>query len=181
MKKLIKEKKKELVSKLTDDIKESKINLLVGFSGLSVTEMQGLRNDLSGLGCSMKVVKNTLLEKIYENINLGHICTGLKGPIFIVWSKGNEEISVLKKLLLFKEEKQKIDFKIGIINNKIFDEMELIRIGRLSNKQQIDASVVFALRMPFIRIINALRFPATRIIHSLNYIVEKQSSVKIEK
>ncbi|HNS33309.1 MAG TPA: 50S ribosomal protein L10 [bacterium] len=174
MKKLSKEKKKELVSKLTDDIKESNINLLVGFSGLSVMDMQGLRSDLSELGCSMKVVKNTLLEKTYGNINHEESCKGLTGSVFIVWTKGNDEIGVLKKLLLFKQKTEKINFKTGIINNRVFNEAELSRLSALPLRKQIEASVVFNLRMPLLRIINSVRFPAARLISNLNQISDNK-------
>ena len=68
MKKLTKEKKKEFVEILTDEIKANNINLLVSFSGLSVSEMQRLRGNLKEAGCNMRVVKKTLLEKAYKNV-----------------------------------------------------------------------------------------------------------------
>mgnify|MGYP001029990575 CR=1 FL=1 len=174
MKKLSKEKKKKLVVDLTEDIKESNMNLLVGFSGLQVSTMQDLRSDLSELGCNMKVVKNTLLEKTYENINKEDAGKGLTGSIFIVWSKGNDEIEVLKKLLLFKKKTEKINFKAGVINNQIYDEKELTRIGQLPLRKQIEASVVFNLRMPYMRIVNSLRYPVSRLINNLNQIADNK-------
>ncbi len=172
MKKLSKEKKKELVSHLTEDIKESNVNLLVGFTGLSVADMQGLRRDLSGIGCNMKVVKNTLIEKTYGNIEREDLCKDLTGSVFVVWSSGNDEIGVLKKLLLFKEKTEKIDLKTGIINSRVFSEDELTRLGKLPDRKQIEAAVVFNLRMPLTRIINSLRYPAARLISNLNQIAD---------
>jgi len=174
MKKLTKEKKKELVSEITEDIKESNVNLLVGFSGLSVMDMQGLRRDLSDMGCNMMVVKNTLLEKTYENISREEVCKGLTGSVFLVWTKGNDEIGVLKKLLNFKEKTEKIEFKSGIIYDKVFNAEELGSIGKLPEKKQLEAMVVYNLRMPLTRIVNALNYPLMRLISNLNQIVENK-------
>lgn len=174
MKKLTKEKKQELVSQITEDIKESSINLLVGFSGLSVIEMQGLRRELAELDCSMKVVKNTLLERTYADLDQKDVCKDLTGPVFLVWTKNNDEIGVLKKLLLFQKKTEKIELKKGLIYNKEFGSEELVSIGRLPDKKQMEAMIVYNIRMPLIRIINSLKFPAARLISDLNKIAENK-------
>ncbi|MCK9266812.1 50S ribosomal protein L10 [bacterium] len=172
MKKLKKEDKKKLVLKLTSDVKESYLSLLIGFSGLSVNDMQGLRSDLSELECKMMVVKNTLIEKTFENVGMGDACKELEGSVFLVWSKSKDEIGILKKLVRFKEKTDKIDFKTGILNNRVFDSKELTLIGKLPDRKQLEASLVMNIRMPLTRIINSLKYPTTRLINNLNQIAE---------
>ncbi|HOL22695.1 MAG TPA: 50S ribosomal protein L10, partial [bacterium] len=74
MKRLTKKKKEEFVEKMREEIQKNNLNLIVGFSGLSVSEMQKIREELKEKGCKMRVVKNTLLERVYQKINFEDMC-----------------------------------------------------------------------------------------------------------
>lgn len=172
MKKLTKARKKEFVEMLTDEIKENNINLLVSFSGLSVPEIQQLRTGLKESGCRMMVVKNTLLEKAYKNISYDEMCKEIKGPIFVIWSKATDEIGVVKALFDFKKKAGKIDIKVGLMGNRFFSSKELEIIGKLPGKKELEAKIVWSLKMPVLRIIGALKYPATRLIQDFIQIAE---------
>ena len=60
MKKLTKKRKEEFVKQMSEEIQKNNINLIVGFSGLSVSEMQTIRVALKEKGCKMRVVKKHL-------------------------------------------------------------------------------------------------------------------------
>lgn len=175
MKKLTKERKKEFVEMLTDEIKTNNINLLVSFSGLSVPEMQQLRIELKESGCKMMVVKNTLLEKAYKNISYDEMCKEITGPVFVIWSKESDEIGVVKNLFNFKKKAGKIDIKAGIIGKKIFSSADLEIIGKLPGRKEIEARIVWNLKAPVVRIINSLKYPVTRIVQDFKQMAETKS------
>jgi len=172
MKKLTKERKKEFVEMLTEEMKTNNINLLVGFSGLSVPQIQQLRAELKASGCKMMVVKNTLLMKAYQNISCDEMCKDISGPIFIIWSKETDEIGVVKNLFNFKKKNGKIDIKKGVMGKKFFSSTELESIGKLPGKKEIEAMIVWNLKAPVVRIINSLRYPVTRIVQDFKQIAE---------
>jgi len=172
MKKLTKERKKEFVEMLTDEIKANNISLLVSFSGLSVPEMQQLRIELKESGCKMMVVKNTLLEKAYKNVSYDEMCNDISGPIFVIWSKESDEIGIVKSLFGFKKKAGKIDIKAGVLGRKIFTSADLERIGRLPGRKELEAGIVWNLKAPIVRIINSLRYPATRVVQDFKQIAE---------
>jgi len=172
MKKLTKERKKEFVEMLTDEIKANNINLLVGFSGLSVAEMQQLRGELKESGCKMKVVKNTLLEKAYHNINCDDMCKQIEGPVFMIWAKATDEISLVKNLYNFKKKAGKINIKAAFMDDRIFSSGDLELMGKLPGRKEIESKIVWSLKMPALRIVNSLKFPLMRLINDFNRIAE---------
>ncbi|MBN1444724.1 MAG: 50S ribosomal protein L10 [Candidatus Omnitrophica bacterium] len=172
MKKLTKEKKKEFVEILTDEIKANNINLLVSFSGLSVGEMQQLRGSLKEAGCNMRVVKNTLLGKAYKNIKCDEMTEKIGGPVFIIWAKSDDEIKVIKNLYEFKKKTGKIDVRAGFISDRVLSSEELELIGKLPGRKGLEAKIVWCLRMPAMRIVNSLKFPLMKLINDINQIAE---------
>ncbi|MCM8777485.1 MAG: 50S ribosomal protein L10 [Candidatus Omnitrophica bacterium] len=174
MKRLTKKKKEEFVEKMSDEIQKNNLNLIVGFSGLSVPEMQKIREELKDKGCKMQVVKNTLLERIYQKINFGDICKHIGGPAFIIWANVDDEIDIVKKIYDFQKQFRKMDVKAALVGNKLFSSAELALIEKLPRKKEIQSQVVWILRMPVRRIINALNSPLLRVISDFKQIAENK-------
>ncbi|MCX8083153.1 MAG: 50S ribosomal protein L10 [bacterium] len=174
MKRLTKKKKEEFVEKMSKQVQENNINIIVGFSGLSVLEMQKIRSGLKGKGCKMQVVKNTLLERIYKKIDCEDMCPKIGGPAFIVWTNTEDEIGILKEVYNFQKQLGKINVKAALIGKKIFSAEELSSIEKLPGKKEIEAKIVWILKMPARRIVNSLNFTLMRIIQDLKQISENK-------
>jgi len=170
MKKMTRERKKEFVDTLTNEIRKNNINLLVSFSGLSVGEMQQLREDLKETGCKMTVVKNTLLEKAYKNMNCDDMSKQITGPVFIIYAKSDDEIGVVKNLYEFKKRTGKINLRAGFISNRILSSEDLELIGKLPGRKGIQAKIVLSLRTPALRIVNSIKFPSMKLVSDLHQI-----------
>ncbi|MCM8830056.1 MAG: 50S ribosomal protein L10 [Candidatus Omnitrophica bacterium] len=174
MKRLTKKKKEEIVEKMSQEIQKNNINLVIGFSGLSVFEMQKIREALKDKGCKIQVVKNTLLERIYQKINFEDMCRQIEGPTFIVWTNTDDEIDIVKKIYDFQKQFGKMDVKAALVGNKLFSSAELSLIAKLPRKKEIQSKVIWILRIPMKRIINALNFPILRVISDLKQISENK-------
>ncbi|HPP30129.1 MAG TPA: 50S ribosomal protein L10 [bacterium] len=174
MKRLTKKKKEEFVEKMREEIQKNNLNLIVGFSGLSVSEMQKIREELKEKGCKMRVVKNTLLERVYQKINFEDMCKQIGGPAFIVWANVDDEIDIVKKIYSFQKQFGKMDVKAALVGNKLFSSAELSLIEKLPRKKEIETKIVWVLRMPVRRIINALNSPTLRVISDFRQLAENK-------
>jgi len=174
MKRLTKKRKEEFIEQMSEELQKTNINLIVGFSGLSVLEMQRIREELKEKGCKMRVVKNTLLERVYQKINCKDICKQIVGPVFIVWAKGDDEIGIVKKMYNFQKQFGKMDIKAALVGNKLFSSAELLLIEKLPGKKEIEARIVWNLRMPIRRIVNVLNFPVVRVVRDFKQIAENK-------
>ncbi|MGI6596052.1 MAG: 50S ribosomal protein L10 [Candidatus Ratteibacteria bacterium] len=174
MKKLTKKRKEEFVKQMSEEIQKNNINLIVGFSGLSVSEMQTIRVALKEKGCKMRVVKNTLLDRVYKQIDCEDMCGKIGSPVFIAWADENDEISILKELYNFQRQFKKTDVKMALIGDKVYSSEELQLIGRLPGKKELEAQIVWILRAPIRKMVNVINAPVLRLINDFKQISEKR-------
>jgi len=174
MKKMNKSQKEEIVKWLTEELKESKIYILVNFTGLSVSEMQNLRESIKEKEGSIRVIKNTLLERTFKNLSQDEAINYLEGPVFIVWTKNGDEVEILKNIYSFSKKTGKIGVKGGLLNNKIVDEKVFEKISKLPSIKEIQAKVVYDIKFPVIRVINSIKGPVIKIVNIVNQIKEKK-------
>jgi len=176
MVKWTKKRKEEFVKTLTEKFKESKINILASFLKLSVFEMRKIRETIKECGGNMMVVKNNLVEIIFQNLNKDEVCKFISGPTFIVWSNNENEVEIIKKLVEFQKDTGKIEIKGGLLNGEIFNKAKLEQIGKLPTKKELQGQIIYLIKMPSIRLINSLNAPILKIINILNQIKTRKES-----
>ena len=79
------QKQKDLEA-LTEQFKNAKAAMLVGFQGMTVPKDQELRNQLREAGVSYEVVKNTLARKAAEGTALEQAADQFKGVTAVALS-----------------------------------------------------------------------------------------------
>ncbi|MCS7181230.1 MAG: 50S ribosomal protein L10, partial [bacterium] len=94
MKKWTKKRKEQIVEKLTNEFKNSNINILGSFSNLTVLEMQKMRQMVKELGGNVMVLKNNLINIIFKNLSKDEACRFISGPTFVIWSRQENEIEI---------------------------------------------------------------------------------------
>jgi len=174
MKKMNKSGKEEIVKWLTEEIKESKILILGNFSGLSVSEMQNLRESIKEKEGLIKVVKNTLLERTFKNLSQDKAVDYLEGPVFIVWTKNGDEVEILKSIYSFSKKTGKIEVKGGVIDNKVVNREFFEKLSKLPPIKEIQAKVIYDIKFPVIRLVNSIKAPLVKIVNIVNQIKEKK-------
>jgi len=67
-----------------------------------------------------------------------------------------------------------MDIKAALVGNKLFSSAELLLIEKLPGKKEIEARIVWNLRMPIRRIVNVLNFPVVRVVRDFKQIAENK-------
>ncbi len=76
---LSRDSKKEILQDLIAKLKESKGVVLTDYQGMNVSQISSLRNELKEKKVKFKIVKNTLLEKASEELNVENLTKDLIG------------------------------------------------------------------------------------------------------
>ncbi len=76
---LSKDSKKEILQDLIAKLKESTGVVLTDYQGMNVSQISSLKNELKDEKVEFKVVKNTLLEKASEELNVEDLTKDLIG------------------------------------------------------------------------------------------------------
>lgn len=110
--------KKEVVSEITDKIKNSESVILFQYQGLTVSDLSELRNNLREANAEVKVYKNTLLKRALDDLNLS-LDGFLEGPNAVLF--GKNLLEPIKVIAEFAKTHEKLDIRVGIISGEKAD------------------------------------------------------------
>ena len=136
--------KEEAVKKLAADLKESKLVLLVDYSGTSVEDDTKLRKDLRGVNGTSTVIKNNIIRRALEANGVKELDESLEGPTAIISSK-EDYLSALKIAFKFSESHENYKFKGGIVEGEVKTAEELQTLAKLPSREELLSSLAGSL------------------------------------
>ena len=175
---LSKDCKKEILQDLIVKLKESKGVVLTDYQGMSVFEINRLRNELRENKVEFKVVKNTLMEKASEELNVEDLTKDLIGCTAMAFS--SDDGVAPARLLKEYYKKNKIDLKIksGLIDGRVFNPEKIMEIASLPLKDVLIAQIVAGIRFPLFSLVFILQGPLRGLIYSLKAVKEQKEKAE---
>jgi large subunit ribosomal protein L10 len=138
------QKQKDLEA-LTEQFKNAKSAMLVGFQGMTVPKDQELRNQLREAGVSYEVVKNTLARKAAEGTALAQAADQFKGVTAVALSN-EDPVNLSKAIAKFTKANPDIfKFKVGIVEGKVVALRDVEAIASLPSKEELISKILFLL------------------------------------
>jgi len=176
---LSKDCKKEILQDLIVKLKESKGVVLTDYKGMNVFQINSLRNELRENKVEFKVVKNTLMEKACEELNVKDLTKDLIGCTAIAFSSDNGVAPARLLKEYFKKNKIDLKIKSGLIDGRVFDPEKIMEIASLPLKDVLMAQVVAGIRFPLYSLVFTLQGPLRGLIYSLKAVKEQKEKVKV--
>ncbi|MCG2821825.1 MAG: 50S ribosomal protein L10, partial [Candidatus Atribacteria bacterium] len=145
---LSKDSKKEILKDLIAKLKESKGVVLTDYQGMNVSQISSLRNELKEKKVEFKIVKNTLIEKASEELNVDDLTKDLIGCTAMAFSSddGIAPARLLKEY--FKKNKIDLKIKSGLIDGRVFSPEKIIEIASLPLKDVLIAQMINGVKSP---------------------------------
>jgi large subunit ribosomal protein L10 len=165
-----KQKKIELVTKLTPTLRTASSVVLVNYTGLSVKLQQELKSKLKEVDSDIVVVKNTLIKRALESANLKNESINenvLSGQTALVVSKG-DSISAIQVLGNFAKTNNIPQFKVGFVDGNFYQTEGLIKISTLPNKEVLYAQVIGSLMSPMSGLVGTLNGNMQKLLYILD-------------
>ena len=136
------QKQKDLEA-LTEQFKNAKAAMLVGFQKMTVSKDQELRNQLREAGVSYEVVKNTLARRASEGTALEAAAEHFKGVTAVALS-GGDPVSLSKAISKFTKANPDIfTFKAGVVEGKVVALKDVEAIATLPSKEELISKIMF--------------------------------------
>lgn len=153
-----KEQKNQLISDLTERLKNNDVVYLADVSAMTVEKSNRLRRMCFNQNISLQVVKNTLLRKAMENVegkDFSGLFEALKGNTSIMMSEtGNAPARLLKE---FRKKEVKPVLKGAYIQEAIFlGEESLETLVSLKSKDELVGDIIALLQSPIKNVVGAL-------------------------
>lgn len=144
------------------------------YMGLTVAEMTDLRGRLRKEGASLKVVKNTLVQKAL-NGRVGERGDALfKGPVAIAY--GPDVSSAAKVSTAYAKENEKFAVIGAVMGETVLDEAGVGALATLPSLDQVRASLIGLLNAPATKVAGVLQAPAGQLARVFNAYATKDAA-----
>ena len=136
--------KKEEVSKLAEEMKESKLILLVDYRGINVEDVTNLRTTIRNTNSTYIVIKNNITRRALSEAGLEGLEGALEGPTAVIMS--NEDyLEPAKAIYKFSKENEYYKIKGGVVEGKVMTAQEIITLAKLPSKETLLSMLAGAL------------------------------------
>ena len=149
--------KQEVVSEISNKIKESDSTVIVEYRGLSVAEITELRRELRKEEVDMKVYKNSMAQRAFEECGFADLKDSLTGPNAIAFSK--DATAPARVLAKFAKKHKALVLKAGIVEGKTADLDTIKELSALPNHDGMISMLLSCLQSPvsaFARVVKAV-------------------------
>lgn len=160
-----------LVEDLKKRFEDAKSVVALDYQGLTVKDINGLRNAIREVGGRLIVAKNTLLKLALQKARGTHDTRGtldtlLQGPTAVVFAE-EDEIAPLQKLGKFMAEKGLPKLKFGIFGNDIFDAQKLLDLAKLPGRNVLLSRLVGTIVNPSYGLVGVLNANLQKLVYIL--------------
>ncbi len=139
--------KEQTIATLRNQIKEYRGAILTNFRGLTVEQINQIRQRLREESVSFHVVKNTLMKLASKGTDLEKLTDYLEGPTAIAVSKGNP-ISLIKTILDFVKTQPALEIKVGLIEGDVVVPGEMKTLASMPPREFLFAQILGGIQMP---------------------------------
>ncbi len=173
---MTREEKGQIIEQMAELLGENSNFYLADTSAMSVAEINDFRRQLFEKGLSIKVVKNTLMEKAMEQHEgkFDEIKSVLAGTTAIVFSEtANLPAKVLKD---FRKKAEKPLLKAAFIDTSVFiGDDKLEELSKLKSKEELIGEIIGLLQSPAKNVISALSSSGGTIAGLLKTLSEREN------
>ena len=170
------QKKETIVGELSEKLERAKALIFTNYQGLTHKQIEKLKKSAKALNADYVVVKNTLLGKAIENSKLKVQNSSLEGPTAAMFVYG-DVIEPLKNLGKTIKQLGLPTIKFGILDKKLVEADQLLRLAALPSREVLLAQFVNGLKAPIFGLHRALSWNLTKLVLILNEIEKKKKIV----
>ena len=141
------ENKKVVVSEIEGYAKDAKSIVLVDYRGLTVSQVNELRNSARSAGCTYKVYKNRLMKIAFENLGITFPATDFEGTTAVLFSN-TDEVAPAKIALDASTKYKVLQLKSGFVTGKYYNTEEVLALAKIPSREVLLGQLVGLLTSP---------------------------------
>jgi len=166
---LEREKKKTVVSELSERLKRMNSMFLTEYSGMSVAQITRLRKELRNVEVEFSVVKNSLLKIASEGTKAEVLKDKFTGPNAIVCIY-KDPISAAKILAASVKDMPMLKIKAGFLGTQTLNAEDILKLATLPSKEILIAKLMGLLQGTPQRLLYVLSGNVSKLMMTLNAI-----------
>ena len=160
------EDKKTIVNEVAIIAKQALSLVAAEYSGLTVSQLTGLRKSARDAGVYMRVVRNTLARRALEGTSFACMQSELVGPLVLAFS--NDDPGAAARLIKeFVKQNEKLKVKALALDNQLLPASDLDRLASLPTRDQAIAQLMSVMQAPITQFVRTLAEPHTKLVRTL--------------
>jgi len=166
--------KEEIIKELIDKLNRIKSIIFTSYRGLTVNEIQDLREKMREKDIEYKVVKNTLFRIAQAKSDLKEIkIPEIKEPLAFAFGY-EDEVMPAKIVKEFSEEHKALKIVGGILDKRLLTKEETEELAKIPTKEELLAKMVSTIKSPLSGLVNVLRGNLDNLVNVLRAISQKE-------
>ena len=151
------EAKKQVVSDIVEKLKNAECMMIVSYSGLTVEQVTELRKQCRESDVHYCVLKNRLVNRALQELNIEGLESLLEGPNAFVFS--DKDVTAGPKIISQFIEKNKLtslEIKGGLMGTEILDVKAIKDLAATPSREELLATIVGCLVSPVSSLVSVL-------------------------
>lgn len=143
--------------------------VLADYRGITVQQFGQLRAQLRKSGVTLKVIKNTLIQRAANEVGIEGLDPYLKGPTAVAFSY-DDPVAPAKMMSQAARELRKIEIKAGILGKQAFDARGVRELSDLPSREMLLSKVVGTFNAPIQQLAWVLNAPLGNLARVLDQV-----------
>lgn len=169
------QEKQAAVAEVIDKMKRAQCVVVLDYRGLTVDEVTSLRNQFREAGVEYKVIKNNMLKRAAEELNIEGVEEYFKGPSAVAFGY-EDPVAPAKILCKFVKDVNKTEIKGGILDGKVMDVAGITSLSKLPSKEELLAKMMGSMNAPVTNFVGVLAAIPRGLVCALNAIAQQKEA-----
>ena len=160
------ETKKQIVNEIKERFEKAQSVVVVHYSGITVEEVTKLRNQFREAGVEYCVLKNKLVDRALDEMNIEGLNEHLTGPNAYAFGM-KDPVSPAKVIYDFieknKKDKENLSVKGGLLGKEVMVEKGLKALSQIPSREVLLA-----------RLVGSIHAPVSNLVYALDAIAKKK-------
>jgi len=174
--KTIRIEKSDAVSEIKQKFEDSRMVIVSDYRGLTVTQINELRSELTKGGSSAKVYKNTLTRIALNDLSIGFPQEMFQGPSIVI-NSNDDASQVSKTVVKFAKSNENLKIKGGFLLSEHLDEAGIRELATLPSRDELIAQTVGLIKGPLTALVRNVSSPIVGFTNVLSSIQKKKEEV----
>ena len=140
------EEKTELLNEMNELISGSESVVISHYRGLTVAEMDELRNKAREIGCELRVTKNRITRLALKGTKFEGLDEFFKGPTVMAYSE--DPISACKLCVEYAKANEKFVVVGGGLSSGVLSMAEIERLATIPSMDELRARLIALIQTP---------------------------------
>lgn len=172
-----KNEKNEIVSEVKEMIENSAALYLTDYAGISVTDINSIRNEFRKENVRYKVYKNTLFKRaLTEAGKYDKLADHLVGMTGYIFTNKENPVAPAKIIKKYFDTNKKLALKACYIENQYYEGDRLNELASLPSKSELIAGIIGSIASPASGIVGAINAVMRDLVSVVDQISKREAA-----